>query len=236
MRILTCNLQHGGGQRVDRLASAVEAHHPDVMVFTEYRDNAPGRHLLATLDAAGWRYQATSEPARLCNGVSVVSREPFRVVPLPESVEMSDGRFRWLECDLGALSVVATYVPLNKPKLPFWAWYIEQAAARAGAHTICIGDFNTGKHRIDEVGATFRGAEYMDRMEALGYVDAWRVRYPEGREYSWFSNKGKGFRLDYAFLSASISPCLRDVFHDHSFRESGLTDHSALVVDLSRVA
>ena len=71
----------------------------------------------------------------------------------------------------------------------------------------------------------------------MGWVDAWRDRNPEGREFTWFSPRPdqNGFRLDHAFLSPTLASRLRDVRYDHSTRESHASDHSALVVDLARV-
>jgi exonuclease III len=95
-----------------------------------------------------------------------------------------------------------------------------------------IGDFNTGKHYIDEEGATFLGPEYIDRLEELGYSDAWRVTHQATRDYTWFSSAGNGFRLDYAFLSPALTPRLARAEHIHKTRLEAVTDHSALLVEI----
>ena len=45
-----------------------------------------------------------------------------------------------------------------------------------------------------------------------------------------------GFRLDHAFLSPSLAPRLLGARYDHTTREGGASDHSALVVDLRAAA
>jgi exonuclease III len=102
----------------------------------------------------------------------------------------------------------------------------------AAGPTILIGDFNTGKRYIDEDGATFIGSEYMDQLGVLGYLDSWRTLNPESREYTWFSSAQNGFRLDYAFLSHALVPQLSYAKHVDAPRLNGVTDHSALLVDL----
>ena len=70
-------------------------------------------------------------------------------------------------------------------------------------------------------------------MSAMGWVDAWRTLHPDDREYTWYSRpRNNGFRLDHAFLSPELAPSLQSARHVHSTRAEGVTDHSAIVVDL----
>ena len=99
--------------------------------------------------------------------------------------------------------------------------------------SLLLGDFNTGRHFLDERAKTFYCAEYFDRLENLGWVDAWRSRNEGTKEFSWFSNAGNGFRIDHAFVSSDLNKRIQSVTYDHSVREAGLSDHSALVVDVA---
>ena len=88
------------------------------------------------------------------------------------------------------------------------AWNIRQ---RGGsrlpriAEALAIGDFNTCRAYLDEAGAIDPTAHYMDAIEQIGFHDRWRHRYPERREYSWFSTRSNGFRIDHAFLSQNLT-------------------------------
>ena len=68
----------------------------------------------------------------------------------------------------------------------------------------------------------------------MGWVDAWRSTHPDDREFTWLSAPPhrNGFRLDHAFISPSLTPGLLGARYDHTTREGGATDHSALVIDL----
>ena len=46
MRVVTWNLQHGGGRRVDQVVEALEAYEADVLVLSEYRNNGRGADCL----------------------------------------------------------------------------------------------------------------------------------------------------------------------------------------------
>ncbi len=50
-----------------------------------------------------------------------------------------------------------------------------------------IGDFNTGQHHLDEAGATFTSAQQFEELLAQGWVDAWRSRNTDAREFTWLS-------------------------------------------------
>ena len=52
MKLLSWNIQHGGGARLARIADAIIAHDPDVIALSEYRTK-PGAPLCAALAARG---------------------------------------------------------------------------------------------------------------------------------------------------------------------------------------
>jgi exonuclease III len=72
----------------------------------------------------------------------------------------------------------------------------------------------------------------MDEGEAIGFCDLWRRRNPEGREFSWYSTRGNGFRIDHAFLSPALAGRAGAVRYSHEEREARLSDHSVLILDL----
>jgi exonuclease III len=72
-------------------------------------------------------------------------------------------------------------------------------------------------------------------LQELGYVDAFRVLHGyERREPSWtwrrIAGHGGGWRLDHLFASAELRPTAA-TYH-HTWRDDGLSDHSALEVEL----
>ena len=233
-RFLALNIRHGGGRRVTAIVNAITPANPDVIVLTEFRQNDSGAAIRAQLSDRGWLHQASSEPPLKTNGVLIAARAPLTASAAV--LDVPEGRCRWLECRVGSISLIGVYLPLNARKLPYWAWLIERARERVGTHCMILGDFNTGKHFLDEAAATFCGAEYPDQLEQLGFVDAWRKLHPDGREYTWYSNRGNGFRLDYAWLSPSLQPALRAAAHLHNTRTDGVTDHAGLMISLDMEA
>ncbi len=67
----------------------------------------------------------------------------------------------------------------------------------------------------------------------LGFVDTWRTAYPKGRDYTWYSASGNGFRLDYIWASPPLAPLVQRVWHNHEARLTLSSDHSAVIAELS---
>lgn len=231
LRIISLNVRHGGGSRVDAIAAALASHEADVLVLPEYRANGPGARLMVLLDRLGFCHQADSRPAAGTNGVAVVARRPWTSIRQP--LERTPYAQRVLEIVFDGFTLGAVYFPLNASKVTFWReQFLPLARLRLASPYVFMGDWNTGRHYIDEAGATFFGAPEFEAMTTDGWTDAWRSLHLDGREYSWFSNRGNGFRLDHAFLSSGIEPALRGATYSQAERAPGITDHAALILDL----
>jgi len=135
----------------------------------------------------------------------------------------------------GAVRVYGIYMPNLMKKVPYWEALIAAFAAEPlGAEALAIGDFNTCRAYVDEAGAIDPSAPYLDAVAAVGFCDLWRQRYPEGREYSWYSTRGNGFRIDHAFLSPALAARAGTIRYSHADRVTGLSDHAPLILDLER--
>ena len=105
---------------------------------------------------------------------------------------------------------------------------------------ILLGDLNTGHNGLDIEGrgAPFYCADLFDALRSnAGLVDLWRAEHGERREWTWRS-RINGFRIDHAFANAAFVEYFPSIqcFYDHHPRETGLTDHSALLVSCAQLA
>lgn len=179
MKLLSWNIQHGGGTRDVRIVSAIADHNPDIIALTEFRSR-PGMALTQAFGANGWPHIVSSSPAGIDNGICVLSRTPLRCGrPSPAPPENA---VRWLDVDLPELGFgfgvihILTAVPGAKEpegaaKTRFWNALLAAAEARIAEPLLFIGDFNTGIPLADEAGTTFVCAEHFARLPALGWVD-----------------------------------------------------------------
>jgi exonuclease III len=230
MRVLTWNIRAGGGTRMTRIAEAIEAHRADVLVLTEYRSGDAGKRLRAVLRDLGFAWLSSVEPPGIRNGVLIATREkPRKAAHVAEHVPEP---WRMLAVTIDRVRLFGIYMPNLRAKIPYWEALIKASSPHSGGRALAVGDFNTCRAYVDEPGATDVTALFLDKIQAAGFRDVWRDRFPDGREYSWYSHRGNGFRIDHAFASARLARRIGDVRYSHAERTSGLSDHSALIVEI----
>jgi exodeoxyribonuclease III len=230
LRLLTWNIRAGGGTRLARIAAALALHAADVLVLTEYRSGAAGVGLRALLRDMGYVWLSLVEPPGISNGVLIAARrKPGSVAHVCEHVPEP---WRMLTMTIDRIRLFGIYMPNLKAKIPYWEALIDAAGPHAARHAIAIGDFNTCRAFLDEPGATDVTARFLDRIQDAGFRDVWRDRFPDGREFSWYSHRGNGFRVDHAFASPGLSRRIGAIHYSHAERVSGLSDHSALLVEI----
>ena len=230
MRLLAWNIRQGGGSRLPRIAAALAHHEAEILVLSEYRGGQSAARLLAVLDALGYHYATTLMPPLGRTGVLIAARCAFHEhgtlsIGLPEP-------YRMVSVGFASFRLVGVYMPNLLAKVPYWEALIAALLGDCRGAALAIGDFNTCRPYLDEAGAIDRTAHYMDRIGEIGFCDLWRRRNPAVREYSWFSTRGNGFRIDHAFLSATLAARAGSIRYSHDERLAGLSDHSPRILDL----
>jgi exodeoxyribonuclease-3 len=231
MRLLAWNIRQGGGSRLPRIADALKRHDADIVVLSEYRGGPSAPRLVTALRPLGYRHATTLVPPPSRNGVLVAARRPFREhgavdVGLPEP-------YRMVNVDFATFRLLGIYMPNLLAKIPYWEALIAALSSPSTNRALAIGDFNTCRAYLDEAGAIDATAHYMDAIEQIGFRDLWRHRFPARREYSWFSTRDNGFRIDHAFLSQELAACAGSVHYSHEERITGISDHSPLILELA---
>jgi exodeoxyribonuclease III len=232
LRLLAWNIRQGGGTRLPAIAAALSRHDADILVLSEYRGGDSAERLRAALKGLGYHHTSAPIPPPGGNGVLIAARHPFDDGgPVTDSVPEPH---RMVRAYLGPRRIYGIYMPNLVKKVPYWEALIAALATESlWAEALAIGDFNTCRAYVDEPGAIDVCAHFMDGIEAIGFCDLWRRRYPDGREFSWYSTRGNGFRIDHAFLSPALAARTGEVRYSHEERLSGLSDHSPLILDFA---
>jgi exonuclease III len=185
-------------------------------------------------------------------GVLTAARAPLERLALPPGVPWPE---RILCCLAGDVEIVNLHSPISPaPDLAKVRTHEALAAYLAGGRgpRILCGDLNTPRRELtDGEVLTFahdsagrlrpeRGERWHEAERALvrglrdhGWVDAFRALHGYGeRHASWtFARDRGGWRLDHVLVHG-LRPIASAYAHD--WRRTGLSDHSALVVDLAR--
>jgi exodeoxyribonuclease-3 len=234
MRVATWNIRAGGGKRTEQIARVIHEEAPDLLVLTEFRAT-PGLRLLERLQSLSYHVLA-GVPTGIQNCVCILSRWPveeFDVSKCPAS------RHRWLAVNVPALDLVVlgVHVPNQTEiwnKREFLDCIEALATEKAGGRAIIIGDLNTALDEDCE-GEKIRESVMLKRLFDSGWVDAWRACNPNTREFSWFSHRNNGFRLDQCLVSASLAGYVKSSALRHDVRLQKLSDHSYLAMELDLV-
>jgi exodeoxyribonuclease III len=186
-------------------------------------------------------------------GVAIYTRhDPVRIVR-GFGVKEFDGEGRYIEAQLGRLSVVSLYMPSGSagPErqasknrfLDAFSPYLARLRKRRRHYIIC-GDWNIAHRNIDlknwksnQKNSGFLPDEraWMDRLFGpAGYVDAFREVHPNDELYTWWSNRGQaraknvGWRIDYQVVSQSLSGRARAA---SIYKDTWFSDHAPLTMD-----
>lgn len=237
MRILSWNVQ-GLKKSVEprTIGAALLDHAPSLIVLQEYRPGPRGTALNEFLSNAGFAPYAP--PAKAWPFRTIIfAPTGAHVMPAPTDLAVDDPF--WIELRFGKLAISAVHIPLQgfdtEWRKSHWQGALSLTTSVGEGLHVLIGDLNTTRHGIDEIGTSVPGDHYLSELEAAGWVEAWRERNPNLAvpEYTWYHHRGNGFRIDQAWLSPALAPRLIDARLDHNVREAKLSDHSMLIVDLN---
>jgi exodeoxyribonuclease III len=187
-------------------------------------------------------------------GVALYTRHAPDKVVRGFGVDEFDREGRYLEAQLGELSVVSLYLPSGSAGphrqaskfrfLEAFSPHLERLRRRRRRHYVLCGDWNIAHRAIDlrnwranQKNSGFLPEEraWMDTLFGpAGYVDAFRELRPEPDLYTWWSNRGQayarnvGWRIDYQVVSRSLAGRARRAT---IYKKRRFSDHAPLIMD-----
>ena len=188
------------------------------------------------------------------SGVGIYSKtEPDKVIKgLGDGWDDMDAEGRYIQVDIGKLSVASIYLPSGSSseerqaiKFDFMERFSDtlKSMRRKRREFILCGDWNIVHKEIDiknwksnqkNSGCLPEERAWLDEVFGpIGFVDAFREVNQEADQYTWWSNRGQayaknvGWRIDYQV----ITPALKDKVHSASiYKDARFSDHAPLVM------
>jgi exodeoxyribonuclease-3 len=189
------------------------------------------------------------------SGVGIYSKQPADKVIEGLGYADIDSEGRYLEVQLGNLSVISLYLPSGSSSEErqtvkysvmerFYPHLTELIAS--GRDVVICGDWNIAHQQIDlknwrgnQKNSGFLPEEraWMTKLfQQQGWVDVYRRLHPEATDacYTWWSNRGQawannvGWRIDYQVATPNFAS---KALSTSIYKDQRFSDHAPLIVD-----
>ncbi|MDX1480890.1 MAG: exodeoxyribonuclease III [Woeseiaceae bacterium] len=187
------------------------------------------------------------------SGVAIYTRHEPKKVVRGFGVDEFDDEGRYLEVQLGSVSIASVYLPSGSSGdhrqeskwrfLDAFIPHLKKLRRRRSEYVLC-GDWNIAHRKIDlknwrsnqkNSGFLPEERDWMTRVfEKEGFVDAFRELEQPPDQYTWWSNRGRaweknvGWRIDYHV----VTPGLKGrVLRTDIYKDDRYSDHAPLTVD-----
>lgn len=208
---------------------------------------------LALIEEMGYKHYWHSAEKKGYSGVATFcKKEPTQVIA-GCGIEKYDREGRILRTDFGDWTLLNIYFPSGSSgeerhafKLEFlndiYDWVNELRKERP--KMIVLGDYNIVHTELDIHNPTRKDnpsgyrpeeREWMTKWLESGFVDAFRKKNPEERQYSWWSyragsrGKDKGWRIDYQAVSTPIAKKIKQAYQ---MRDAVHSDHCPVFLEI----
>lgn len=253
MKIISYNVNGIRAALTKDFAGWLREENPDVLLLQETKAQ-PDQVDTLLFAELGYTTFLHSAEKKGYSGVAILSKEMPDNVVIGMNNPLFDREGRVIRADFGDLSVISVYIPSGSSgderqafKMEFLEAFLpfvnELRQTRpnlviGGDYNICHKpiDINHPERQIGVSGFLPEEREWLDRFEAAGMIDTFRVFDSSAEKYSWWSFRGgarfrnAGWRIDYHWVSEPLKDRLRnasilaDVVH---------SDHCPVVVELS---
>src|SRR5210317_1332700 len=205
------------------------------------------------LRAIGYEHQHYfSAEKKGYSGVAILSKTKPDHVEVGTGLDYMDREGRNLRADFGSVSVMSMYLPsgTNTDRLDYKFKYMDDFLDYANElkkdrkELLVVGDYNICHQAIDihdpvrnknVSGFLPEERSWLDEFMKSGFIDSFRYLNSEPHQYSWWSyranarNNNKGWRIDYALVSA---PLKESISRSFLLPEAKHSDHCPVGLEL----
>lgn len=256
MRIITLNVNGIRSAATKGFFTWMLSQKPDVVCLqeTKAQEHQLNDHALGDqMRPPGYNAYFFDAEKKGYSGVAIYTRhQPDKVIS-GLGWDFADTEGRYIQIDLGQLSIASLYMPSGTSgeerqavKYEFMEHYEKVLAKqhRMKREFIICGDWNIAHQQIDlknwrgnQKNSGFLPEEraWLDKVFGpLSFVDAFRVVNQESDQYTWWSNRGQawaknvGWRIDYQV----ITPGLKDKVKSAAiYKDQRFSDHAPLIME-----
>ena len=226
---------------------------PDILCIQETR-LTEGEIPEEVLHIAGYHsYFSCSQVKKGYSGVALFTKEKPADVKYGFGIERFDNEGRIIIADYGGFTLLGIYFPNGKAsqerldyKMGFYDAFLDYVdrLRSQGKKVVVCGDVNTAHTELDiarpkenskKSGFLPMEREWIDKLEAHGFIDTFRVFEKEGGHYTYWDmrtgarKRNVGWRIDYFYISDNIRKNLKSAFIESDVMGS---DHCPIGINI----
>jgi len=242
IKIINWNIAHPSLTRAHKIAQWLKNRKENVFILTETNDSPGCRFLHDRLESFGFKIIF---PTKEKDFGALFAFKGFEAQEFNVGLNFLPHRAPAIICQtpIGQVGIIGVYVPssvsrneVNGKKERFQREFTRMLRVQRQklSNLIVCGDLNVLEPNHYPHYSFLKNWEYKfyESFNTNELIDAFRLFYPDIREYSWFGREGYGYRYDHCFVSRRLTEYTKLCRYLHEPRKDRLSDHSVMLLQL----